>query len=82
MFSRAGKVLAEYIIPGAKNVASVTFGGPKLDILFVTTKKDGDPLPNSGHLFQITGLGTVGTPGVKVKLFSNCSKCQKPHCFT
>jgi len=46
--------------------SSVTFGGPNLDVLFVTsisdsgnTKKDG---PNDGFLFAIDGLGAIGLP--------------------
>lgn len=47
---------------------SAAFGGPNLDILYVTTASRGDLPEEAGHLFKITGLGTRGTPGVKVKL--------------
>lgn len=61
----------------AKQVTSVTFGGPNLDILFVTTASmpvSADAIglhPNdkhdklAGHLFKVTGLGAKGFPGVK-----------------
>lgn len=48
-------------------VTSVAFGGPNLDILFATTASRDGPNPESaGHLFKITGLGSIGKAGVKV----------------
>lgn len=65
---RTGKLLAEYKFPLVSKVTSVTFGGPNLDILFATTASRGDLPQEAGHLYKITGLGTSGTPGVKVKV--------------
>lgn len=62
----------------AKQVTSVTFGGPNLDILYVTTasmQASAEVLgmrPNdkhdelAGHLFKVTGLGAKGFAGVRV----------------
>lgn len=63
---RSGNILNKYLVP-AKQVTSVAFGGPNLDILFVTTaaRGEGHP-PTAGHLYQITGLNTKGFAGVKV----------------
>lgn len=77
VFTRQGKILLEIPIP-ARKVTSVAFGGPNLDILFVTTAS----IPVSaeaiglhpsdkkeelaGKLFTVTGLGAKGFPGVKV----------------
>ncbi|CCV12041.1 SMP-30/gluconolactonase/LRE family protein [Mesorhizobium sp. STM 4661] len=51
-----------------KKITSVMFGGPKLDILYVTSMAK-PPLPRfpgdgvlRGSLFAITGLGVTGTP--------------------
>ncbi|MCV3205303.1 SMP-30/gluconolactonase/LRE family protein [Mesorhizobium sp. YC-39] len=51
-----------------KKITSVMFGGPKLDILYVTSMAK-PPLPRfpgdsvlRGSLFAITGLGVIGTP--------------------
>lgn len=65
---RTGELLAEYKFPLVSKVTSVTFGGPNLDVLFATTASRGDIPEEAGHLYKITGLGTSGTPGVKVKL--------------
>lgn len=75
--TRQGKILLEIPIP-AKQVTSVAFGGPNLDILYVTTAsmpasaeaiglKPTDKCDElAGHLFKVTGLGAKGFPGVKV----------------
>lgn len=55
----------------AKQVTSMAFGGPNLDILYVTTaatNRDGEQPPLSGHLFKVTGLNAKGFPGVEVRL--------------
>lgn len=55
----------------AKQVTSVAFGGPNLDILFVTTAattRDGEQPAQAGHLFKVTGLGVNGLPGVNVRV--------------
>jgi len=54
----------------AEQVTSAAFGGPNLDILFVTTAakefKSPQPAP-AGQLFKVTGLGK-GLPMKSVKL--------------
>lgn len=68
-FCRNGELLAEYKFPLVSKVTSVAWGGPNMDILFATTASRGNnEPPESGHLYKISGLGTRGTPGVKVKL--------------
>lgn len=67
-FDRVGKVLDEYKFPGVNQITSVAFGGPTLDILFVTTASRGEQPPQAGHLYQITGLNTVGLPAIKVNV--------------
>ncbi|XP_058822839.1 regucalcin-like isoform X2 [Topomyia yanbarensis] len=57
------KIVMEIKIP-AEQVTSVAFGGPNLDILYVTTSakefKSPQPAP-AGALFKVTGLGARGT---------------------
>lgn len=53
-------------------VASLTFGGPDLDVLYVTSigyEMGGmrDPSPASGGLFAIHGLGVTGLPEPRYK---------------
>lgn len=66
--NRAGKVLFEIPIP-AQKVTAVAFGGPNLDILYVTTggKDDADNI-NAGCLFKVTGLNAKGFPGVRINI--------------
>lgn len=64
----SGEKLAEYEIPSVNQITSVAFGGPKLDTVFVTTASRGDQPAEAGHLYQITGLNTVGSAGVKVEV--------------
>lgn len=65
--SSTGKVLLEIKIP-TKEVTSVAFGGPNLDILFVTTAaKPNLPVP-AGTTYKVTGLGAKGYPGVGLKI--------------
>ncbi|XP_071454559.1 regucalcin-like [Hetaerina americana] len=69
----SGKLLGHVPIPAAMTT-SVAFGGPKLDILYVTSaslgmtdeerKRDG----NAGALFRVTGLGVSGYPSRSIKL--------------
>ncbi|XP_031636598.1 regucalcin-like [Contarinia nasturtii] len=62
------EVLLKIDMPMNQSVG-VEFGGPNLDILFVTTRYIDGKQPNgSGHLFKITGLKTTGHAGVKVDL--------------
>eukprot|EP00058_Branchiostoma_floridae_P026162 XP_002611652.1 hypothetical protein BRAFLDRAFT_63672 [Branchiostoma floridae] len=54
----------------ADQTTSCCFGGPNLDILYVTTASVGlsaeevQQKPLSGCVFQVTGLGARGTPGL------------------
>lgn len=67
---RSGKILLEIDIP-AKQVTSVAFGGPNLDILYVTTaatERDSKQPPLAGHLFKVSGLNATGLPGVQVRV--------------
>lgn len=65
-----GAIELEIKIP-AEQVTSVAFGGPNLDILYVTTAakefKSKQP-PPAGKLFQVTGLGVEGRPMQSFKL--------------
>lgn len=65
-----GAVELEIKFP-AEQVTSAAFGGPNLDILYVTTAskefKSKQPVP-AGKLFMVTGLGVKGTPMTSVKL--------------
>lgn len=60
--------LLQIIALPAKRITSVTWGGPHLDILFVTTSQHGlSPAekirePAAGSLFAITNLNTNGLP--------------------
>ena len=63
---------ARYMIPGATQVTSCAFGGPKLDQLYITTAAAGiseDKLvpgakqENAGHLFRLD-LSAEGVKGV------------------
>ncbi|XP_055300055.1 regucalcin-like isoform X2 [Sitodiplosis mosellana] len=65
---KTSEVLAEYVFPNVSKITSVAFGGPNLDILYATTATRGDTQDEAGHLYKITGLGTKGSAGVKVKL--------------
>ncbi|XP_037818666.1 regucalcin isoform X1 [Lucilia sericata] len=62
-----GKILLEIKIP-CLHVTSVAFGGPNLDILFVTTANEGDLPPPCGSVFKVTGLGVKGYPMTNVKI--------------
>lgn len=61
---RIGKIEMEINIPTAQ-ITSVAFGGPNLDVLFVTTAAAavlaGPQTPPAGSLFKITGLDVKGT---------------------
>lgn len=65
---RNGEVLAEYQIPSVNQVTSVAFGGPNMDVLFVTTASRENQPAEAGYLYKITGLNSTGSPGVKVRL--------------
>lgn len=58
----------------ATQITSLAFGGPDLDILFVTTaNKDGKQPAGSGYLYKVTGLNATGYPGVRVKVYPSCA---------
>ncbi|EDW57403.2 regucalcin isoform X2 [Drosophila virilis] len=62
-----GKVLLEIKLP-TKQITSVAFGGPNLDILYVTTAaKFNQPAP-AGTTYKVTGLNAKGYPGVSLKI--------------
>jgi len=62
---KTGTLLLKVKIP-AENVSSVTFGGPLLDILYVTTSgynltaKQRKRTPKAGAVFAVKGLKTRG----------------------
>ena len=47
-----------------RHPTSLNFGGPELDVLFVTSLSAGhrlaDPAPEAGGLFAVTGPGATG----------------------
>lgn len=65
MNPRTGKVLRKVKLP-AENVTSVAFGGPLLDILYVTTSglnltaKQRKATPHAGAVFAVKDLGVRG----------------------
>lgn len=64
------ELLQKIPIP-VEQVTSVTFGGPKLDVLYVTTASmtiGSTQHPPAGALFKVTGLGAKGHPNLAVKL--------------
>lgn len=48
-------------------VTSLAFGGQHLDILYATTVHRGGSA-KSGGLFQVTGIGAIGLPGLPYKM--------------
>jgi gluconolactonase len=61
-------VVREIPIPTLQ-VTSLAFGGPNLDILYVTSASKMTPKPpQAGGLFKVTGLGAKGLPMAKFKL--------------
>jgi len=65
---RKPETLLDTIKLPAKQVTSVTWGGPNLDILYVTSANfaalGGEVTPDDGATFKVTGLGTKGLPAV------------------
>ncbi|CAD0201974.1 unnamed protein product [Chrysodeixis includens] len=64
--------LLETVPIGVPQVTSATFGGPNLDILYVTTAcidLGGMPDPPSGATYAVTGLNARGHPNLKVRLY-------------
>nr|XP_017023439.1 regucalcin [Drosophila kikkawai] len=62
-----GKILLEIKIP-TMQITSVAFGGPNLDILYVTTANKGNQPKPAGTLYQVTGLNAKGFAGVDLKV--------------
>ncbi|XP_067634407.1 regucalcin-like [Eurosta solidaginis] len=61
------KTLMEIKFP-TKQITSAAFGGPNLDILYVTTSAlNNEPAP-AGTTYQVTGLGAKGLPMTKVRI--------------
>ncbi|TMW39939.1 hypothetical protein DOY81_014981 [Sarcophaga bullata] len=67
MHPRKSKILLEIKLP-CLHITSVAFGGPNLDILFVTTATEGGLPPPSGSVFKVTGLGAQGYPMTKIQI--------------
>ncbi|XP_050428358.1 regucalcin-like isoform X2 [Adelges cooleyi] len=67
----SGKLLGKLKLK-AQYISSVTFGGPKLDKLYVTTLSRGvtseqfNEYPMSGKVLEVTGLGVKGLPNRRV----------------
>lgn len=68
----SGKLLGKLKI-AAEKVSSVTFGGPRLDKLYVTTISRGvarekfKDYPMTGKVLEVSGLGVKGTPNRRVR---------------
>lgn len=69
---RKPETLLDTIEFPANQITSVTFGGPNLDELYVTSANfdlpDYPPGAEAGILYRVTGIGAKGFPGQKVKL--------------
>uniref|UniRef100_A0A146KRS8 Regucalcin n=1 Tax=Lygus hesperus TaxID=30085 RepID=A0A146KRS8_LYGHE len=69
-----GELLRSVSIPTAHQTTSVSFGGPNLDELYVTsanefvTPEDAAKYPERGSTFRVTGLGVRGLPAVEFDL--------------
>ncbi|SPP88044.1 regucalcin [Drosophila guanche] len=63
----SGKILLEIKIPTTQ-ITSVAFGGPQLDILYVTTANKFDQPVPAGTTYKVTGLNAKGYPGVPLKV--------------
>lgn len=74
----SGKLLGRLKI-AAEKVSSVTFGGPRLDKLYVTTISLGvvpekyKEYPMTGNVLEVSGLGVIGTPSRRIR-----QKCFRP----
>ncbi|CAL7942671.1 unnamed protein product [Xylocopa violacea] len=71
---KTGELLRFVKINTAQNITSVAFGGPNLDVLYVTSASIGlnenqlREQPHAGYLFTIKGLGVRGFPANSFKL--------------
>jgi gluconolactonase len=71
--SKSGEILQKIDIPTGQ-LTSVAFGGPNLDILYVTTAAKEFETPQSHpaeQLFKVTGLGVTGVEMQSVDLGVN-----------
>jgi gluconolactonase len=67
---KSNKIELEIKMP-SEQITSCAFGGPNLDILYVTSasqERATKQPPPAGRLFKITGLGAKGLPMASVKL--------------
>jgi len=62
-----GKILQEIKFP-CMRITAASFGGPNLDILYVTTSSRGGLPEPAGSTFKVTGLGAKGCPIVKLQI--------------
>lgn len=65
--SPEGRTLAEVPLPVAQP-SSCAFGGPDLDVLYVTTAREGldlDPASPAGSVLAVRGLGVRGLPATR-----------------
>jgi len=68
----SAKLLGKLKIP-AEKVSSVTFGGPQLDKLYVTTISRGvtaekfNEYPMTGKVLEVSGLGVKGTKNNRIR---------------
>ena len=62
-FDPAGRLVQRIRMP-VRHPTSLNFGGPELDVLFVTSisasHRLADPAPEAGGLLAVTGLGVSG----------------------
>ncbi|XP_068157838.1 uncharacterized protein [Drosophila tropicalis] len=64
---RNSELLLKIEIP-TKQITSVAFGGPNLDILYVTTAANHEQPAPAGTTYMVTGLNAKGLPGVSLKI--------------
>lgn len=70
---RTGTIEKEIMLP-VPSITSLAFGGPQLDILYVTTAsihQENQPMeqpPLAGAVFKVTGLGVKGLPMENVRV--------------
>ncbi|CAA9995026.1 unnamed protein product [Nesidiocoris tenuis] len=69
-----GELIRCVQFPKAHQITSVSFGGPNLDELYVTSAEENVPAdvkaknPESGSLYRVTGLGAKGFPAANFDL--------------
>lgn len=64
---KSGTVLQTIKFP-CKQITSVAFGGPALDVLFVTTASRGNEPEPAGTTYKVSGLGAKGLPMAKCRI--------------